>query len=141
MNIPAKEFTYYYTPRELDKTLDRLENWQRVYKDRPQYRVTPSLEGKYRSPQVWHPEEPKMPCDHNDAVVVERAIVRMPTPYKQIIVYKYMYPFLPFSGFCRKAKINPRNYEAAERKALDMIHNILMRAELFKQDVAQKRKV
>jgi hypothetical protein len=137
MNIPAKEFDYY-VPRELDRTLDRLDNWKRVFKDKPHYRVTPSLEGKYRSPQVWHPEEPRMPVDLNDAMEVERAIVKMPMPFKQIIIYKYMYPFLPFSGFCRKAKINPREYNQKERRAHDMLHNILMRAELFRQDVARK---
>ena len=135
MNIPAKEFNYY-TPRELDRTLDRLENWKRWAKDKPQYRVTPSLEGRYKSPQVWHPEEPRMPIDLNDAMAVERAIIKLPKPYKQIIIYRYIYPFINLQQFCRHAAIRLREFEVYERRAMDMIHNRLMRGDIFKQDIA-----
>lgn len=139
MNAPQSDFQNTYAVRDIDGTLDRLDNWKRWAKDKPQYRVTKSLEGKYKSPQHWHPPEPKIFVDILDAIKVERAIIDLPKPYKQLIIYKYIMPFLSFDGFCRKAAIRPDQYDVFERRAIDMIVNRLRRAELFTQDVALKK--
>ena len=130
MNAPL---VIEFNTRNLEMTKERLENWKNWAKDRKQYRVTPSLEGKYRPPPSWHPPEPKIFVDINDALKVERAIVGMPQPFKQVIIYGYITPFIDLHFFCRKAHIRIGEYDSYTRRALDMVHNRLMRLESFKE--------
>jgi hypothetical protein len=136
MNLPTIE----YTTKDTATTEQRLENWRNWARDHRKYRVTPSLEGRYRPPPSWHPPEPKIFVDILDAIKVEKALVAMPQPYKQVLIYRYIYPFLNFNAFCRKASIHQSKFNEYERRAICMLHNRLMRAEIFSQDVAQNKK-
>lgn len=109
----------------LEQTIDRLANWRRAFKDHRNYRVTPSLEGRYRSPQCWEAREPSIQVDMIDALKVERAIVGMPKLYKAILKYAYFQSFIPRQIFCRRERIRIDQYEYEEEKAVRMIDNKL----------------
>jgi hypothetical protein len=109
----------------LEQTKARLENWRRAFKDHKHYRVTPSLEGKYRSPQCWEAREPNTLIDMIDAINVERAIIGMPALYKAILKYHYFTPFIPLQIFCRKNRIRLDQYQLEEDKSVRMISNRL----------------
>jgi hypothetical protein len=136
MNLPVIE----YTTTETSSTESRLENWKNWAREHRKYRVTQSLEGRYRAPPMWHPPEAKVFVDILDALKVEKALVAMPQPYKQLLIYRYIYPYLNFAAFCRKASIHQSKFSEYERRSICMLHNRLMRAEIFTQDVAQKAK-
>lgn len=112
---------------DLQNTLDRLDNWKKCYRDRKHYRVTPSLEGRYKPPPSWHPPEPKLFVDTLDAVIVEKALVNPSFPKKAraLIVYSYMHPFIPLPIACRKIGINQRHFEAELKTAVNILHNRL----------------
>lgn len=112
---------------ELTVTEQRLENWKNWARPHKKYRVTTSLEGRYKAPPVWHPPEAKVFVDINDALEVERAIIRLPAKYKNLIVYKYITPYLNLNGFCRKNAIRSSEYDMEERKAILMVQNRLRR--------------
>lgn len=124
MNAPVAEFTDY----DVSETQQRLENWRQWARPRRHYRVTPSLEGRYKPPPSWHPPEARIEIDLNDALKVERAIVKLPHPYKQVIIYTYIHPWLDLRGFCRKARINIRDFDMYQRRSVDMVHNLLRKA-------------
>jgi hypothetical protein len=109
----------------LEQTKDRLQNWKRAFKDHRHYRVTPSLEGRYRSPQCWEAKEPSIAIDMIDALKVERAIVGMPDMYKAILKYHYFQSFIPLQIFCRKNRIRLDQYEHEEAKAIRIVDNRL----------------
>lgn len=109
----------------LEQTKTRLENWRRAFKDHKHYRVTPSLEGKYRSPQCWEVREPSVQVDHLDALKVERAVIGMPELYKAILKYHYFQSFIPLQIFCRKNRIRVDHYELEEIKSIRMVNNRL----------------
>jgi hypothetical protein len=109
----------------LEQTKDRLQNWKRAFKDHRHYRVTPSLEGRYRSPQCWEPREPSVQVDMIDAINVERAIIGLPSLYKAILKYHYFTPFIPLQIFCRKNRLRVDQYSLEETKAIRMIDNRL----------------
>lgn len=109
----------------LEQTKDRLQNWRRAFKDHKKYRVTPSLEGRYRSPQCWEPREPSVLVDMIDALKVERAVIGLPDLYKAILKYQYFTPFIPLQIFCRKNRVRQDQYGTEENKAVRMIDNRL----------------
>lgn len=73
----------------------RLKNWLRWCADHAGEPHSPcgSLEGRYRSPQVWFPEEPSYaklhPVDVVDAVLVNRAYVAMQDYDRRVLKYVY----------------------------------------------------
>jgi hypothetical protein len=109
----------------LERTKERLENHKRAFKDHKQYRITPSLEGRYKSPQCWEAREPSVQVDMIDAINVERAIIGLPSLYKAIHKYQYFTPFIPLPIFCRKNGIRIDQYAIEEAKAVRMIDNRL----------------
>jgi hypothetical protein len=109
----------------VEQTKDRLANWKRAFKDHMNYRVTPSLEGRYRSPQCWEVREPTTQIDMIDALKVERAVVGMPKLYKAILKYAYFQMYIPRQIFCRKERIRVDQYDLEEEKAIRMIDNRL----------------
>lgn len=62
---------------ELEK---RLINWGRCQRDRARWSHCASIEHRWRSPQCWDPSEPKPDTDLLDAILVEKAWVRMMNP-------------------------------------------------------------
>jgi hypothetical protein len=126
MNAPIEKLLSHAF--DVSETKERLENWRQWARPRMQQRVTQSLEGRYRPPPSWHPPEAKTEVNLIDALKVERAIVNLAPQYKQVIIYSYIYPYLDLRAFCRKAKINIRDFESMQRKAVDMVHNLLLRA-------------
>jgi len=104
----------------------RLENWQRAFREHRNYRVTPSLEGRYKSPQHWDAREPKVEVNMIDALAVERAAVGMPQPYKAILKFEYFQKyFMPIQRLCKKYAIRISYYDIELDKAKRMIINRL----------------
>lgn len=63
---------------------DRLENWARWARDHHgSVGHCLSIEHRYRSPQVWYPEQPRTEIDHKDALTVEKAIRVLPLDYQK----------------------------------------------------------
>ena len=130
---------------ELD---DRLLNWARWAKTS---RITPvsckSLEARYKSPQHWHAPEPKHFIDILDAVEVEKAIIKLPRPQLNIIVYAHVKPGYDFHAFCSKNRIHgtklvskPEQFKIDLERAETMLKNILYKgidrfnSEAYKSD-------
>ena len=73
----------------------RFKNWLRWCADHAGEPHNPcgSAEGKWRSPQHWHPEEPSYaklhPVDVVDALVVNRAYVAMQDYDRRVVKYVY----------------------------------------------------
>lgn len=104
----------------------RLQNWCNWAKDRPHYRITPSLEGRYKPPPCWHPPEARIFVDLNDAYKVESAIIKIPDKFKNIIIYAYIKKYLKFEMVCRKLHISQSDYPIQEKKAINMVKNRLI---------------
>lgn len=102
---------------------ERLRNWASWAKTLPTYRVTKSLEGRYRAPAQWEAPRPAKFIDLNDALKIERAIIGVPQPYKAIIIYSLIHPYIPMQVFCRKNRVPQRDYDLMERKAKFMVQN------------------
>lgn len=67
----------------------RLTNWARWAREHHgSIGHCASIEHRYRSPQHWWPEEPRMEVDLADALTVERAVRSMPLSFqKPFVVY------------------------------------------------------
>lgn len=109
----------------LEATKERLQNWKRAFKDHPHYRVTPSLEGRYKCPQCWEEKQIQEPIDINDALLVEKAVINLPDKNKAIIKYNYFTPYIALHGWCRKNNIRPDQFEYELARSIKMIDNIL----------------
>jgi len=118
---------------ELSDITERLHNWCAWYKDRQTQRVTFSLEGRYKSEEVFDEQkQARPPIDVKDAVRLEAVIVSLPDKQKNIIKYAYLKrihlkdkPIHNFNVLCRKLGINQRDYEEEEKRAHLMVKNML----------------
>lgn len=77
-----------------DEDLDAaLENWGRFCRVTKGIRECDSLEHRYRSPQEWYEVVPRIPvvaADTELAILVNRAWLQMPYPYKAILCDWYV---------------------------------------------------
>jgi hypothetical protein len=127
-------------------TIDnRLENWRICFKDKPQYNKTKSLEGNFketekRTDELGNeiegydaPTQSKPVLDLNDALRIERAVIKLPDKHKLVLVCNYMYPYLltnnrfpktcTIIGISRKAEV----FDDFLKKSKTMLENILNR--------------
>lgn len=111
---------------ELDLIDERLLNWARWAKDRIHYRITPSLEGRYKAPPCWHPPEPKTFVDLNDAYKVEKAIIKIPEKFRNLIIYEYIKPYLNYHKTIKRLKIADADFHIQSTKAKNMVKNRLI---------------
>ena len=111
----------------MQDTENRLHNWARWAKVRPKYSTCRSLEHKYKSPQTWHAEEPRVEVNILDAVVIEKALVHpsFPRRYRELIKYVYLYPGINPMKICRKLGIRNGDIDAEVRYAILMLENRL----------------
>ena len=109
----------------LEATKERLENWKRAFRNHPHYRVTPSLEGRYKCPQCWEEKEVKIEIDTIDALEVERAVIRLPKENRAILKYNYFTPYIALQGWCRKNGINPNQFEIELARSIKTVDNLL----------------
>lgn len=112
---------------------DRLLNWAKWAKASRREPVScKSLETRYRSPQHWHAPEPTVFIDILDAVEVEKAIIKMPRPQINIIVYSHIKSGYDFHAFCSKNRIHgtklvskSEQFKIDLERAETMLKNIL----------------
>lgn len=111
----------------IEQTKERLENWKAWARDKIHYRITPSLEGRYRPPPSWHPPEPKQVVDIFDAAKVEATLTNptFPEKYRKIIVYAYITPYININVFCRKNGVRARGMDEDLKTAIMMLENRL----------------
>jgi len=112
----------------------RFQNWVRWCSVRGVYQGHAfSIEGLYRSPQHWHPEDPRPPeIDRPDAVMVNRAYTRLAilTPRQARII-----KFLTFRAYLRpqwqaqKLGIHYLELDEAYYRAKLMLEHQLARVE------------
>jgi len=105
-------------------------NWARWAKNRSHRKQHCfSIEGRYRSPQTWHPPEPKPPeIDLWEALKVEKAVVGLPKKYRILITGHYVYKSNPMS-LVRKIAIRFNDYNATLQMARLMVKNRIRYAE------------
>lgn len=108
----------------------RFENWVRWcnQKGLHQGRVG-SLEGGYRSPQIWHPPEPRPPSiDLPDAVLVNRAYTKLAIQAEHYARAIQTLVFMPYLRPTRQAQILGTHYlrlnELLDKSKL-MLKNLL----------------
>lgn len=102
----------------------RIENWRNWVIDRPNYRHTHSIEGRYRSPQCWEPVGPSVVVDIWDAIAVEKAIVRLPEAHRIVVIGHHLYRADP-RAICRRAGVNWHGFDEHLRRAETMLRNSL----------------
>ena len=122
----------------------RIENWRLYFKDRPRISKIGSLESNYKEPpvtkemldalkdQVFEVKLSVRPSiDVNDAIKVEKAIIKLPMKYKMVLVVNEMYPYyLHGSNFrktCKTIGISIDNtvFDSYLLKSKIMLENIL----------------
>lgn len=104
---------------ELPKTLvDRLTNWAIASRSRTggSPATCGSVEGRYKSPQVWHAPGPKLIIDYFDADKVELAWRALPMKHKMMLKWSYVYPVHPRIAE-RRAGVKAGSYKEAKRLA------------------------
>lgn len=121
---------------------NRLENWRISFKDKPQYHKTKSLEGNFKEQPTRDEQgniiegydadtQPKQSLDLNDALKIERAVIRLPHKFKMVLVCSYMYPYLltnnRFTRTCNIIGISRRAevFDDHLNRAKMMVENIL----------------
>jgi len=109
----------------LEVTKERLENWKRAFKNHPHYRVTASLEGRYKCPQCWEEKQVHAAIDINDALKVERVVIRLPDVNKAILKYNYFTPYIALQGWCRKNRVRADQFEIELARSVKMVDNLL----------------
>jgi hypothetical protein len=123
-------------PQVITETIvTRLENWSRWARTRKTYPGScRSLESRYRSPQWWEPKEIYVAPDVNDAIEVERGLIRMPERNRNILVYAYLKKGYDFDAFCSKHKIRgsrevtkSQQFDIDQISSENMLRNIIDR--------------
>lgn len=110
----------------MDDLVQRLENWALWARDKPRYEHCRSLEHRYRTPQVWEPVTPRLECDWKDAVIVERAVTKLPARHRVVIVGHHLYRADPRS-ISRRAGLNWHGFDEHLHRAEGMLRNVLGR--------------
>ena len=87
---PSIDISYVRIQPEHALVHDELVRWARWSRSRPIYQSCRSLEGNYRSPQIWYPEPPKTPMIIKDVLAVEKAVVKLPASSMQHIKFWYL---------------------------------------------------
>jgi hypothetical protein len=111
----------------LETTKERMINWQRAFRNHIHYRVTASLEGRYKCPQCWEEKQPNTIIDTIDALKVERAVIRLPAINKAVIKYNYFEQHKNLQGWCRKNKVRADDFELELARSIRMVDNLLRR--------------
>jgi hypothetical protein len=119
-----------YVPAELKVMHERLLNWARWQLT---YRgggvPIASAEGRYRSPQHWHPIQPTIPIDTLDAVEIERHMRLVArTPWRELLKLHYVWRIAPDQA-CRRLAVRYADYGATLNAARAMIRNVLHASE------------
>ena len=94
----------------------RLENWGCAISGRkPGPGGTESVEGRYRSPQHWHalgPPQTSVEIDHDDAQIVESAVVLIPLFHHALLRAWYVRRLAPATCVSRARAVGGANSPA-----------------------------
>lgn len=107
-----------------------MDNWRRVATSRRWQSADHcrSLEARWRSPQHWHPPEPKPPePDEKDAWRVETTWRLMPTSphdYRAMVKYAIVWR-LGYKHCCRLVGIHWKQFDHVLGRALAILRNRL----------------
>jgi hypothetical protein len=96
-----------------------------THRDDPHYRVTASLEGRYKCPQCWEEKQINAAIDTIDALAVERVVIRLPDINKAILKYSYFTPYIALNGWCRKNRVRADQFELELARSIKMVDNLL----------------
>lgn len=106
---------------------DRLVNWGKWARNKPQYGHCLSIEHRYRSPQCWWPEEPRNEIDLLDALRVERVMRHLPDMHRAALRYKYVIG-IGEQGICNRLRVKPYLWGFILSHAQLMVRNLLTSA-------------
>jgi len=102
---------------DLETTRELLREWGWWAKDRRRRLRTGSAEGNWRSPQVWHPVEPRPAYSLLRAIKTWHMLRRLPTMNYRALTWRYCYPHvqvhIALRALSRRAgyRVNQRSYE------------------------------
>lgn len=76
----------------MDEIDSRLKNWRRwlLMRDWMPSRYRSVIGQFYRSPQCWHPKEPRTIIDHLDAQEIETAVHNLPQQQQTVVILHYL---------------------------------------------------
>ena len=76
----------------------RLENWARVYRDRPtraMARSAPMWRNTRNSARLFNPPPAVAPPDYQDAQQMEQRVCKLPYYHREVICWAYLQPSAP----------------------------------------------
>lgn len=116
---------------------ERLRNWGAVMRDRRRQNHCASIEHRYRSPQWWHPPEPKPTLDVLDAYFVQDVIAeevqasRLTVSQVRALHYAYIEPWADrWKAAVRCRVFTPRKLEESTKVARNLVLNALKRKQM-----------
>jgi len=101
-----------------------LRNWAAWVRVHPHLSHCASLEHRYRSPQHWWPEAPKLTVDVLSALAVERAIGEVPAQHRAALIWHYVH-FAPSHFICRRLALRYAAWEQFLEDSRTMLGNRL----------------
>lgn len=109
----------------------RLENWARVYRDRPKAHVPmlAKLIALFGAPEDFYQDDSKSydPIDPADAALVEKALCSplYPEKYRLMMCVLYLRPMIPVGRLGKAMGLNRRRFDEELHNACVMLSNIL----------------
>lgn len=116
--------------QSVDERLDNWAIWARSDEGMQRSRCM-SLEGRYVPPPYEHDDKRviRLEYDFRDAIVVEKAICKLPEQFKGVIKAEYCLKHLLRNGkyfhTCRRLKINPKRFDETLKQAKFALKNRL----------------
>ena len=108
---------------EIDARLKEWAAWVRVrpqgWKCQPMFRLFRSMG------RQWHVPEPKVEVNTLNAHEVERAVCLMPEPFRLVIRWAYVYPYVHVGKIRREVGATDQELAAMLGSARDMVKNRL----------------
>lgn len=84
---------------------ERLLNWARWVTPRTSNSVSPMFRNYRSHAWQWHTPEHRETCDLLDAMVVEKAVGRLPVTHREAVRWAYVYRCLPYVA-CRELGVS-----------------------------------
>lgn len=110
------------TPEDLIETYARLENWARWSRDRIRRGHCMSFEHKYRSPQHWEREEPRIEWDSLAAEALHSVVCGLPE-HQRWIIHLHCLHKAPEGYIRRKLGIRRDDIVGEVQRAMRMVRN------------------
>ena len=100
----------------------RMENWRHVVRNRSVWRTCGSMEKRYRSPQIWEPQNARVPVDMHDAEFMETLWRSIAMDCRLLVRSWWIHASSP-EATCRKLKIKPYRLDMELRRSVMLMYD------------------